>query len=86
MLLELLDHAGEQVDGVLVSVVGGHRGHVLWLSAALFDEVFGIDPDPGFRFDDWIADRETPLALDDPALLHNANTPEEWRRLAGAGD
>jgi molybdenum cofactor cytidylyltransferase len=66
-------------------LAGGKRGQVLWLSAALFEDVLGIEPDPGFRFDAWIAGRETTLELGDPALLHNANTPEEWRRLGGRG-
>lgn len=53
-------------------------GRILWISHALFEEVLGIESSTEFRFDAWIADRETTLAVEDQSVLHNVNTREEW--------
>jgi molybdenum cofactor cytidylyltransferase len=56
-------------------------GRILWLSRAVFEEILAIDPDPSFRLDAWMEPRETRLEVDDPAILNNINTPDEWRRV-----
>jgi len=58
-------------------------GRILWLSRAVFEEILAIDPSPDFRLDAWMTPRETYIEVDDPAILNNINTPEEWRRVMG---
>jgi CTP:molybdopterin cytidylyltransferase MocA len=55
-------------------------GHVLWLSRSLFLEILRLETSVDFRFDDWVRPKEMRLDLDDPGLLHNINTPEDWAR------
>jgi CTP:molybdopterin cytidylyltransferase MocA len=59
----------------------GKAGNVLWLSQALADDIHLIDSEQ----DKWPARMDEavdPLAhrvdVDDPAILHNVNTREEW--------
>lgn len=56
----------------------GKPGHLLWLAAALFDEILALTPDPEFRFDHWINPRESRFDVEDPAILNNMNTPDRW--------
>lgn len=56
----------------------GKPGHLLWLAAALFEEIRGLTPSPDFRFDQWISPRERRFDVDDPAILNNINTPDRW--------
>jgi len=60
----------------------GRPGRILWLSHALFDDILGIHSDPSLRFDEWIKGKEHFIDVDDPAIMNNVNTPEEWKNIA----
>jgi CTP:molybdopterin cytidylyltransferase MocA len=52
-------------------------GRVLWLRADLARDLVK-EPARDLRLDERLAAIETSIACDDPAILHNINTPEEW--------
>lgn len=83
-LRRVLDAAGRSPALAIRPTYEGRPGRLLWIAAALFEEILGVEPTPDFRLDDWIADRATPLPVDDPAILHNVNTPDEWARVRDA--
>lgn len=57
----------------------GRPGKSAWLSAACARHVLTL-PDET-RLDRLLAACAQPIETDDPALLNNANTPEDWRRI-----
>lgn len=63
-----------------------HRqpGHLAWINADTAHALMTLPARDGFRLNDWLKPREEILHVDDPAILNNINTPDEWRRhLAG---
>lgn len=57
----------------------GQSGRVLWISRLIFPELLGLEARPEIRLDQLIKDRAVSWPVDDPAILNNINTPEEWR-------
>lgn len=55
----------------------GEVGRVLWLSDAATRDVLSVY-DPAARLDDIVAGRELRIEVDDPAILNNVNTPDDW--------
>jgi len=55
----------------------GQPGRVLWISAQLANEILHLPADDT-RLDKWLAQRVTAVEVDDPAILNNVNTPDEW--------
>lgn len=52
-------------------------GRVLWINAALAQHLLA-QPAEETRVDELLAGRITALPVDDPAILNNVNTPDEW--------
>lgn len=52
-------------------------GRILWISARVAHEIMNL-PAGDTRLDEWLAPRITALEVDDPAILNNVNTPDEW--------
>lgn len=58
---------------------------MLYVPAVLKDAVLAL-PAEG-RLDEWAAPRARALEVDDPGILNNINTPDEWAAfLKTAGD
>ena len=55
----------------------GEPGRVLWIPAAFAAELLAL-PGPDVRLDHWLGDRATLVPVDDPAVLNNVNTPDDW--------
>lgn len=55
----------------------GQPGRVLRLDRATADDLLAL-PASDLRLDEWLAPRITALECDDPAILNNVNTPDEW--------
>ena len=55
----------------------GQPGRLLRLDRATADELLAI-PATDLRLDEWMASRIRALAVDDPAVLNNINTPDDW--------
>lgn len=62
---------------------GGKPGRVLWLSDALAQDLLR-QPAQDARLDERLADVAMRLEVEDPALLHNVNTPAEWEAVRDA--
>jgi CTP:molybdopterin cytidylyltransferase MocA len=62
--------------------VQGKPGRVLWISARVAHEILSL-PASDTRLDEWLAPRITALECDDPAILNNVNTPDEWAGIRG---
>jgi molybdenum cofactor cytidylyltransferase len=56
-------------------------GKITWLHRRIFNDLLAIQSIPDVRLDQWLRNRETILPVEDPAILNNINTPEEWRAL-----
>lgn len=59
----------------------GKAGRILWLNHELAVALLKIPSSPSFRLDAWICPFEQRLPVDDPGILNNVNTPEDWRRV-----
>lgn len=59
----------------------GEPGRIVWISRDVLDEIAHLVSTPDFRLDAWLKPHETNIAVDDPALLHNINTPAQWQSI-----
>lgn len=60
----------------------GREGNVLWLSSQTARELLLVEAhDDNPRLDEWIRPHAITIEMNDPALLSNVNTPEEWERV-----
>jgi len=59
-------------------------GHVVWLSRNTVRELLKSNPGADTPLNEWLRSRTFLLEVHDPAVLNNANTPEEWRTLKQA--
>ncbi len=68
-----------------VPVHGGRRGHPLGIAPALLPEVPSLDLRVGLRqLLDRHAARLVEVPVDDPGAVHDVDTPDDYRRLAGS--
>jgi len=58
-------------------------GRLLWISRNAFRELLELNSSPGFRVDELFAGRTVTVDVDDPAILANVNTREEWETARG---
>lgn len=56
----------------------GQTGHLAWISSALADTFLQVESTDQLRLNERIDPVALQLEVDDPAILHNVNTPEEW--------
>ncbi|MCO6400090.1 MAG: NTP transferase domain-containing protein [Verrucomicrobia bacterium] len=61
----------------------GEPGRALWLDSDLASHLREKAPDD-LRLDAYLQPLAARMELDDPALLSNVNTPEEWAQARGA--
>lgn len=59
-------------------VYRGQTGYLVWISSATARRLLDMEADDRVRLDQILAPIETKIEIDDPALLHNPNTPGEW--------
>jgi hypothetical protein len=52
---------------------------VLWIHRLTAEELLRLPPSD-LRINEHLADKTVTLEVDDPAILNNVNTPEEWER------
>lgn len=74
----LLATAEQEPDAVWRPVHRGAKGHLLWIPRAAGREL--LQAAPAMRVDEWARPRARTLAVDDPAILRNVNTPEDWMK------
>jgi CTP:molybdopterin cytidylyltransferase MocA len=55
-------------------------GRVLWVSAATALEILAL-PNHDTPLDTWLGERATEVSVDDPSVLNNTNTPDDWSAL-----
>ena len=60
----------------------GEKGNLLWLPRAAAKELMRLPLDA--RIDEWVRSQARIVEVDDPAILRNVNTPEEWAALSRA--
>jgi CTP:molybdopterin cytidylyltransferase MocA len=58
----------------------GEKGNLLWVPRTAAADLLRLPVDA--RIDEWVRPRAKTVAVDDPAILRNVNTPEEWAALA----
>jgi len=57
----------------------GLKGNLLWIPKEASTELMALSADT--RVDEWAAGQARELEVDDPAILRNVNTSEEWAAL-----
>lgn len=72
--------AEEESRAIWRPVYRGEKGHLLWIPQAMRRELMQLPP--AARVDEWVRPLARLLEVDDPAILRNVNTPEEWARLS----
>lgn len=58
----------------------GRPGRLLWISKTLRDQFLSAANPRDKRLDHWVTPYQEILPVDDPAILNNINTPQEWTR------
>ena len=58
----------------------GEKGNLLWMPRTAAAKLLRLPVDA--RIDEWVRPQARTVAVDDPAILRNVNTPEEWAALA----
>ncbi|MBP8655199.1 MAG: nucleotidyltransferase family protein [Kiritimatiellae bacterium] len=76
----ILAAAAREPAAIWRPVYQAAKGNLLWVSAAAAHELLNLPPDA--RVDDWARPQARTLAVDDPAILRNINTPAEWAAFA----
>ncbi len=77
----LLEQAMQQQAAAMRPTYQGAPGYLLWMSQCLAEELCTATLPPDTPLNQYLAPHTTPLPVNDPAILHNANSPEEWARL-----
>jgi len=54
-------------------------GHLAWISRNLAEEFLQVDSTPQLRLNERIDPIAVQVPVEDSAVLHNVNTPEEWQ-------
>ena len=75
---DMLGFAGHQMPLGIRPVYQGQEGRLAWLSAVLVQEL--LKAASTTRMDELLQGRLYPLDVDDPAVLSNVNTREDWDR------
>lgn len=75
-ILGILATAEDEPLTVWRPVHQGAKGNLLWVPRAAARELLQLAADA--RVDAWARPRARELEVDDPAILRNINTPEDW--------
>ena len=59
----------------------GKPGHLAWISRELADEFLQIESTDGLRLNERIDPVALQVEVDDAAILHNVNRPDEWETV-----
>lgn len=59
----------------------GQKGHILWVPRGAARALLGLAAEA--RVDEWAKPLARELEVEDPTVLRNINTPEEWVELGG---
>ncbi len=78
----LLAAAEKESTAIWRPVHGGAKGNLLWVPPEAGRVLMGLPPEA--RVDEWARPLARTLEMDDPAILRNVNTPEEWAALLRA--
>jgi molybdenum cofactor cytidylyltransferase len=84
---ELLRRMAETGAPLAVPVHEGKRGHPLALAPALIPEIFSLDPAIGLKqLRDHHASELLEVAVDDPGVIQDVDTPEDYERLGESAE
>ena len=61
----------------------GKPGYLVWISRTIAEKVMAIQVDGDTPLNEILASHTKTLPVDDPAILHNINTPEDWEKVRG---
>ncbi len=78
----LLAFANNASAAAIRPIWKGEHGRIAWISRALAEELLLTGARGGkTRMDDILKTRAMEFAVDDPAIVNNVNTPEEWETM-----
>jgi CTP:molybdopterin cytidylyltransferase MocA len=72
----ILAAAEKEPQAIWRPVHRGAKGNLLWIPQKAGRELLRLPLEA--RVDEWVRPLARPLEVDDPAILRNVNTPEEW--------
>jgi CTP:molybdopterin cytidylyltransferase MocA len=76
----ILAAAGKEPVAIWRPVHEGKKGNLLWVPRGAIRALMQLPA--AARVDEWARPLSLPLEMDDPAILRNVNTQEEWAALA----
>jgi len=76
-LQHLRDQADRQKVQALRPYYDNKKGNIIWLSRDLCQRIITLEP-IDTRLDQWVQDYATNISIQDPAILSNINTFDEW--------
>lgn len=78
----ILREAGQRAPAALRPTYQGETARMAWISRRLAEEILRLDPQGGAtRLDEVLLERADRFPVNDPHVLNNVNTPEEWKKL-----
>ena len=80
----ILAAAGAEPTTIWRPVHRGVKGNLLWIPRKAAETLMALAADA--RVDEWAKPLARELDVDDPAILRNINTPEDWRQVVTAGN
>jgi CTP:molybdopterin cytidylyltransferase MocA len=75
----ILAAADREPNAIWRPVHRGAKGNLLWIPRVAGLQLMQLRPDA--RVDEWVQPLARSLEVDDPAILRNVNTPEEWAKI-----
>lgn len=79
----ILRKAEQLEPAALRPVYQGQDARVAWISRRLAEEILNLNPRGGAtRLDEVLLSRAERFPVDDPAVLNNVNTPEDWDKVS----
>ena len=75
---QILQETNDIDPEALRPIHNGKKGHLVWISRKLAEHLLSISSAEELRLDKLLAKFEAKLEVNDPAILNNFNTPEEW--------
>jgi CTP:molybdopterin cytidylyltransferase MocA len=75
------DFAEQNKPAAVRPTFNGADGKIAWISEHLANEIAHSET-ADTRLDLILQEKAVRLPVDDPAILNNVNTPEEWKKVA----
>jgi CTP:molybdopterin cytidylyltransferase MocA len=78
-LRQVLEQARRILPAALRPTYQGQPGRLIWIGRQTAEQLLAL-PSTDLRLDRHLAEKTVTTEIDDPAILSNVNTPEDWEK------